>query len=137
MTSSVFTAGGGFRTGREAPANVIILDGLLMEIESDGTLDDRIETKTVDMCSGGGSDADAAGLETKALDIDQMMGLFCSSGVHVRIFTNQLFGGASKALNNPNYLDILGGRSPSKENSAQAKEDGKAAHHRMFASSKV
>ena len=121
----------------------VILDGLLMEIESDGTLDDRIETKTVDMCSGGGSDADAAGLETKALDIDQMMGLFMFVGgsMCAIFFTNQLFGGASKALNNPNYLDILGGaaqRKPSKENSAHGgEEDGKAAHHRMFASSKV
>ena len=121
----------------------VILDGLLMEIESDGTLDDRIETKTVDMCSGGGLDADAAGLETKALDIDQMMGLFMFVGgsMCAIFFTNQLFGGASKALNNPNYLDILGGaaqRKPSKENSAHGgEEDGKAAHHRMFASSKV
>ena len=145
VTSSVFTAGGGFMTSVEkCRSNVhVILDGLLMEIESDGTLDDRIETKTVDMCSGGGLDADAAGLETKALDIDQMMGLFMFVGgsMCAIFFTNQLFGGASKALNNPNYLDILGGaaqRKPSKENSAHGgEEDGKAAHHRMFASSKV
>jgi len=113
---------------------------LLMEIESDGTLDDRIETKTVDMCSGGGSDGDDAGLETKALDIDQMMGLyfFVGGSMCAIFFTNQLFGGASKALNNPNYLDILGVAARRKENSVHgAKEDDGAAHHRMFASSKV
>ena len=80
VTSNIQISGGGFMASvRNCAANAhVVLDGLLFEIENDGTLD-AIERRfeNADQCSGSGDDS---GMDNSALSMDQMFGLFAFIG---------------------------------------------------------
>ena len=80
VTNNIQISGGGFMSSvRNCAENAhVVLDGLLFEIENDGTLD-AIERRyeNADQCSASGAESK---VDNSALTMDQMLGLFAFVG---------------------------------------------------------